>query len=100
VLEFYKQVLKLRHTSKALLDGGYTAINENDPNVLAYLRVYNDQVVLVALNMSGSEQKANVQLGHNGFTSAKNLIATPRSSAKGDVVTLEPFGVFIAQLLK
>jgi alpha-glucosidase len=100
VLEFYKKVLKLRHTSQALLDGGYTPINESDQNVLAYLRVYNDQVVLVALNMSGTEQKANVQLGHNGFTSTKTLVATPQTSAKGDVVTLEPFGVFIAQLSK
>ena len=98
VLEFYKKVLKLRHTNPALLDGSYTPLNESDQNVLSYLRMYKDQVVLVALNMSGAEQKINFELSHNGFTSTKSLVATPKSSAKGDVVTLEPYGVFIAQL--
>jgi len=30
VLEFYKQVLRLRHTNRALLDGSYMALNESD----------------------------------------------------------------------
>ena len=98
VLSLYKRVLKLRRTNQALLEGSYMALNENDPNVLSYLRLYKDQVVLVALNMSNSEQKVNFELKHNGFASAKSLVATPKSSAKGDVVTLEPYGVFIAQL--
>jgi hypothetical protein len=50
--------------------------------------------------MSGAEQKVNVELGKNGFSSAKSLVATGKSSSKGDVVTLEPYGVFIGQLLK
>ncbi len=100
VLEFYKQVLNLRHTNRALLDGSYTALNENDPNVLSYLRIYKDQAVLVALNMSGSIQKVNFELSHNGFSSSKTLVSTPKSSATGDVVVLEPYGVFIGQLSK
>jgi alpha-glucosidase len=100
VLEFYKQVLSLRHTNRALLDGSYTALNENDPNVLSYLRAYKDQTVLVALNMSGSTQKVNFELSHNGFSSSKALVSTPKSSATGDVVVLEPYGVFIGQLSK
>ena len=100
VLAFYKKVLKLRHTNKALLDGSYVPLNENDQNVLSYLRIYKDQVVLVALNMSGAEQKPNFELTKHGFSSAKSLVATGKSAAKGDVVVLEPYGVFIAQLLK
>jgi len=100
VLEFYKQVLSLRHTNRALLDGSYTALNENDPNVLSYLRIYKDQAVLVALNMSGSIQKVNFELSHNVFSSSKTLVSTPKSSATGDVVVLEPYGVFIGQLSK
>src|SRR4029077_9753291 len=65
VLEFYKKVLKLRHTNRALLDGSYTALNGNDPNVLSYLRAYKDQMVLVALNMSGAEQKVNFEMSHH-----------------------------------
>ena len=100
VLEFYKRVLKLRHASKALLDGSYAALNESDADVLSYLRAYKDDVVLVALNMSGSPKKVNFELKHNGFSSAKTLVATGKSSAKGDEVFLEPYGVFIGQLTR
>jgi alpha-glucosidase len=100
VLNFYKKVLKLRHTNKALLDGSYTALNQNDQNVLSYLRVYKDQAVLVTLNMSGAQQKISFDLSTHGFLSAKSLMATGKSEAKGNVVTLEPYGVFIGQLSK
>jgi alpha-glucosidase len=100
VLSFYKKVLKLRHTNRALLDGAYVPQNQNDQNVLSYLRVYKDQSVLVALNMSGAEQKVSFDLSKSGFTSAKSLVATTKSSVTGDVVTIEPYGVFIGQLVK
>jgi alpha-glucosidase len=100
LLAFYKKLLNLRHTNQALLDGGYTALNPSDQNVLSYLRTYKDHMVLVALNMSDSAQKVNFELSQHGFSSVKSLLSTPKSSAKGDIVTLEPYGVFIAQLGK
>jgi alpha-glucosidase len=100
VLSFYKKVLKLRHTNRALLDGSYTPLNENDPNVLSYFRSYKGQIVLVVLNMSGAGQKVSFDLSKTGFTSAKALVATGDSAANGDVITLEPYGVFIGQLAK
>jgi len=100
VFAFYKKVLKLRHTNKALLDGDYVPLNENDQNVLSYLRIYKGEAVMVALNMSGAEQKVDFEFSKHGFGSAKSLVATGKSSAKGDVVTLEPYGVFIAGLSK
>ena len=100
ILSFYKKLLKLRHTNKELLDGSYLPINQNDQNVLSYLRVYQDQAVLVSLNMSGTSQKVNYALSKNGFASAKALVATAKSSSQGDVVTLKPYGVFIGQLIR
>jgi len=100
VLSFYKKVLKLRHTNKALLDGDYSPLNESDQNVLAYLRAYRDQAVMVALNMSGTEQKVNFDIGKRGFSSVKALVATGKSSVAGNVVTLEPYGLLIGQLNK
>ncbi len=52
------------------------------------------------LNMSGAERKVNFEMSKNGFTSTKSLVATGKSSVNGDVVTLEPYGVFIGQLMK
>lgn len=100
ILEFYRSVIKLRHTDRALLDGNYTPLNESDPNVLSYLRSYKDETVLVALNMSDTVQKVDFQFSHTGFSSAKALIATPKTSSSGNTVTIEPFGVFIGQLVK
>src|SRR6202035_2951821 len=67
VLEVYKKGLKLRHTNQALLEGSYKAINEDDANVLSYLRAYKDQTVVVALKMSASPQKLPLDLKRNGF---------------------------------
>jgi alpha-glucosidase len=100
VLVFYKNVLKLRHTNAALLDGSYAAINENDANVLSYVRLYKDHGVVVALNMSGSPQKVNLELKGKGFAGATALLVTGKSSARGSEVSLEPFGVFIGELRK
>jgi len=102
VLSMYRKVLALRHTNEALLEGSYTALNENDSNVMSYLRSYKGKAVLVALNMSALPQKAAFDLSGQGFASAtlKPLVATPQSSAKGSEVSLEPFGVFIAEVEK
>jgi alpha-glucosidase len=100
VLEFYKAVLKLRHTNQALLEGNYTALNENDANVLSYLRVYKDRGVVVALNMSDTPHTVELELKGKGFASAKALLATGKSASKGNEVSLEPYGVFIGELTK
>jgi alpha-glucosidase len=100
VLEFYRKVLALRHTNAELLEGSYTALNEDDPNVLSYLRSYKGKAVLVALNMSGSAQKTVFHLADRGFASAtfKSRIATTGAEAKGSEVTLPAFAVFIAEV--
>lgn len=100
ILSFYERVLKIRHTNPALANGDYVPINENNQNVLSYLRIYRGQGVLVALNMSGTTQKISFPTNPHGFTSAKSLLATGNSAAKGDVVTLDAYGVFIGQLSK
>ena len=101
VLQFYKHVLALRHQNKALLDGQYIPLNDNDSNVLSYLRKYKGEAVLVVLNMSAEPQKASFNLEPQGFSAnAKTLLSTSRSDAAANIsqVSLEPFGVYIAQL--
>src|SRR5215469_4620540 len=71
ILNFYKHLLALRHTDPALLEGEYAPLNESDPNVLAYLRRYKNEAVLVVLNMSSSEHKTSFDLAAKGFGGAK-----------------------------
>jgi alpha-glucosidase len=105
VLNFYRQVLALRHQDAALRDGEYVALNESDPNVLSYLRRYKDEAVLVALNMSSGAQKVSFDLQAQGLSASKatTMLTTGkanRGSASLKSVSLEPFSVYIGKLEK
>ncbi len=95
VLEFYRKVLALRHKNSVLLEGNYRVVNEDDPNVLSYVRSYKGKSLLVALNMSNSAQKANFNLP--GSSVFHRLVATAGAEAKGSEVSLPGFGVFIGE---
>jgi len=103
ILEFYRHLLALRHQNRALLDGEYVPLNQEDPNVLSYLRRYKDETVLVALNMSGTPQKVSFDLATQGFPSAKakSLLTTLQTEpASLSDLALEPFAVYIAEVSK
>ena len=105
VLVFYQNVLKLRHTNPALLDGDYIALNESDPNVMSYLRRYKDRAVLVVLNMSAEPQKVSFDLAPQGFSTAeaRTLLTTMselRKSATMSGMTLAPFSVYMGEVTK
>jgi alpha-glucosidase len=105
ILQFYKHLLALRHQEAALLEGEYIPLNEDQPNVVSYLRRYKDEAVLVVLNMSGTEQRVNFDLGKQGFSisTAKTLLTTlsarPKELALSQLL-LEPFAVYIAKVSK
>jgi len=66
IFNAYKRLLALRKSDAALRDGSYEALNENDPNVFAFLRRSGDRTVLVALNMSAKPRKVAFHLGGLG----------------------------------
>jgi alpha-glucosidase len=102
VLQFYKRLLTLRHHEPALLDGDYVGLNQDNPDVLSYLRRYKNETVLVVLNMSNAKQHISFDLSAEGFASAKAtpLLTTLAAPPKGrlDQVALDPFAVYIARI--
>ncbi len=105
ILNFYRRVLALRHQDAALRDGEYVALNENDPNVLSYLRRYKDEAVLVVLNMSSSSQKVSFDLQTQGLSASKatTMLTTGkanREAASLNSISLEPFSVYIGKVEK
>jgi len=101
ILSFYKSLLTLRHKDAALLDGKYVALNANDPNVLAYVRSYGKKNVLVALNMSATEQNVSLDLAEHGFENTNGDVLLATSDAHSINVTemkLAPYAVVIARL--
>jgi alpha-glucosidase len=97
----YKLLLTLRKFEAALGDGSYEALNEDDPNVFAYLRRSGDSTILVALNMSGQPRTVAFQLEGKGVagSTATPLYSSP-SSAQSSIqlqhVELAPFGALVA----
>jgi alpha-glucosidase len=104
ILNWYKQLLALRRTSSALLDGEYVALNEEDPNVFSYLRKTKDDAVIVVINMSAAPQMFSFHLSpHLSVRSAETLLTTQPSLQNNSSVaqlSLGPFAVYIAALKK
>jgi glycosidase len=102
VLNFYRQLLALRHNEPALLEGDYFPLNEDDPNVFAYLRRYKGEAVMVVLNMSASAQKINLFLGPAGFTAPKVSILLNNAHAPvvgtPEGLSMQPFSAFVAKV--
>ncbi|MGA9505770.1 MAG: alpha-glucosidase, partial [Terriglobales bacterium] len=102
VLQFYRHLLALRHHEPALLEGDYIALNQDNPNVLSYLRRYKNEGILVVLNMSATTQHVTFDISAQGFASVKAtaLLTTsvPAPSGQLDQVALAPFSVYIARV--
>jgi len=94
VLNWHRALLALRRSRKALLDGAYRPLAPDDPHVLAYLRVVDEEAILVAVNLSGKERRLDLGLGPRGQV----LLATGRAPAKGLPATLGPYCALVATL--
>ncbi len=104
VLSFYRKLLALRHAEAALLDGDYISLNEENPNVLTYVRRYKGEAILVILNMSAAVQKVRFDLSPAGFVEPKMevLLTSFHKQLKGMFMELpmEPYSAFIAKITK
>jgi alpha-glucosidase len=103
LLNWYKQLIRLRRENPALHSGTLTMLNTTDSKVLSWMRQAPGQpAVVVACNFTAERQKFAFDLSQHGITSkhAKTLMKTPGSSdpASLDAVNLPPFGVYIGQL--
>ncbi|ABF39924.1 alpha amylase [Candidatus Koribacter versatilis Ellin345] len=103
VLSFYKQVLALRHKNQQLLEGSYASVTD-DPNVVAYLRPYQDKAVLVVLNMSAIPKKMRLDLTNKGFTATAMTLVTSMKNTPAQVntkeIALTPYGAYIGEVAK
>ncbi|MBL8348691.1 MAG: alpha-glucosidase [Burkholderiaceae bacterium] len=99
LLNFYRRVLALRKATPALLAGDYRALDEDNEDVLAFLRhdAASGQTCLVALNFAAAPRRAAVGLAG----SARVLLASAGGRAELgslDALALAPHEVLIAEL--
>ncbi len=103
VLNFYKQLIRLRKTEDALMHGKYVAVDEKNPDVLSYLRKTDKGSVVVALNMTPASKVVQLDLNSNGIEaeSAAPLLASYEvgsSNVNLKSLTLPAYGVFIGKV--
>ncbi|HXH67525.1 MAG TPA: alpha-glucosidase [Candidatus Limnocylindrales bacterium] len=103
LLNFYKQLIRLRRTSPALRDGAQITVNCRDTDVLSYVRKHpNDgESLLVLLNMSNKPKTVAFNLKSQGITGdfAKPLLSYPQTNGTEiqlNAISLPPFGTLIA----
>jgi alpha-glucosidase len=101
ILNFYGRILELRTHEPALRDGEYLALNEQDPNVYAFLRRLKGEAVLVALNMSGSSQTVKIDLKSVGLLRKKLRVLVASAHTRFTTVSsefvMEPFSALLAK---
>jgi alpha-glucosidase len=103
LLNFYKQLIRLRRTHAALRDGKQTTVNCHDADVLSYLRKNpNDgESLLIVLNMSNQPKSVVFDLKPQSISgsTARPLLVYPSTSATNvplGTISLPPFGTLVA----
>ena len=98
LLNYYKTLVRLRRENAALRDGLVKIVDENNANVLSFLRQKDGMTVLVALNFSGQAQTVRYDLG--GAKKLKTLVSSFEAgeAASADGLVLPGFGAYVGAM--
>jgi alpha-glucosidase len=105
LLNWYKRLIALRRSEPALHNGGMVMIDQDNADVLSYVRTAPEGIpaVVVAMNMSAEAKKVMLDLKRAGVTlkSVRTLAAsdaTLRNQTSLVSVVLPPFSSWVASL--
>jgi alpha-glucosidase len=100
MLNFYRQMLRLRKETPALIFGDYAPIHEKSNEYFAFLRKSTspDQTCLVVLNLSERPQKIDLELPQNVVRCLYPMPSTNTSESLSQL-ELAPFGIYIGELI-
>jgi glycosidase len=95
LLNYYKTLIRLRRENAALRDGLVKIVDEDNTNVLSFLRQKDGTTVLVALNFSGQAQTVRYDLG--GAKKLKTLVSSFEAGevASAEGLVLAGFGAYV-----
>lgn len=96
---FYKELIRLKRRHPALGFGEYKAVPGASENVFMFLRVAENETMLIAVNLSGQEEMA-VMGGNNGvrIDRLKLIMGSADFPRGGRAVMLPPYAVQIWRL--
>jgi len=105
LLNWYKELIKMRANNPALHDGALTMVDPTNPNVLSYLRKgpAGSPSIVVALNFTAQPQTVSLDLSSTGVSGneVKTLVTDAdslRSATSLNRIELPPFASWIASV--
>jgi alpha-glucosidase len=101
ILNCYKRLLSLRKSDSALRHSEQVSLNNNNPDVFAFLRRNANETVRVALNMSAKSRTIQFDFETAGAHGSKltPLYSSPQfNTDRWDRIELAPFGAFEGRL--
>ncbi|HJX01399.1 MAG TPA: alpha-glucosidase, partial [Terriglobales bacterium] len=102
VLNWYRQLTKLRRSDPAFYEGDYVALDESNANVMSYLRKAKNDAAVVILNFSSQPQTVALDSTKVGGAKGRALASTNSETKSLDFskISVEPYGVVIAEVQK
>jgi alpha-glucosidase len=103
LLSFYRNLIRLRKQNPALRDGDLRIVDEDNKDVLSFLRTANGTTVLVALNFSNSPRtvsfdRAKIGVAGRSLTVLAESFAPPETPASLDKLVLPAFGAYVGEV--
>ena len=94
VLNFYRQIVRLRKSKKIISDGAIDFLERDNPDVLAYRRTLADNELIVLCNFRGVESKLTEKtLTDYSAQGCKKILGNYNGVAKN----LRPFEVIVLE---
>jgi len=97
---FYKKMITLHRSNQAIAFGSYKKVDNDNASVLTFMRWFQNKKVLVAVNLSSSNQVSNVISGSSGtgnFSSASlHLLyrsSEPNNKTQALSFDLKPYAI-------
>lgn len=94
LLQWHRTLIDLRHTNAALRDGAMTFVDNDNPDVLTYVRE-GAHPVLVAMNFSGQARKVTSGIKGHGLKTLAATDASLKAATSLDGTVLPPYGVWV-----
>jgi alpha-glucosidase len=100
MLNFYKQLLRIRKEHPALVMGEYVPLLESSENVFAFLRrsTSPQETCLVAINLCDQSQQINIELPANAIQCIYSTHKPANQSLTLSDLTIESFEILIIEL--
>lgn len=96
LIDFYRGLIFLRKESPALIYGSYTPVERGNKQVIAYIREFEQDKLLILINLSG--KKAKISLKKFEKNRLTYILGTYSEPKKEETFSLEPYEGMIFQV--